>query len=67
MPASAAGITPYDNQEKRAEQFQLAIQNRDSAALRRMADEAQRDEARMCLALLADLVDSRKWKVLLAA
>ena len=70
MPASATSLAPYVSQEKRlnwAEQFQLAIQNRDSAILRKMAKEAQRDEARMCLALLADLVDSRKWTGLLAA
>jgi len=68
MPASGAGAAPYANQEKTwAEQFQLAMQNRDSAILRKMANEAQRDEARMCLSLLADLVDSCKWTAVLAA
>ena len=65
MPAPAAGIAPYAKQEGRlnwAERFQIAMQQRDSAILRKMANEAQRDEARMCLRLLADLVDSRKWK-----
>jgi hypothetical protein len=70
MPASATRLAPCVNQEKRlnwAEQFRLAMQQGDSAVIRKMADEAQRDEARMCLTLLADLVDSRKWRVLLAA
>jgi len=46
-----------------AEQFRLAMQQRDSSILRKMADEAQRDEAQMYLRLLADLVDSREWRV----
>ena len=69
MPASAARIVPRVNQENRlnwAEQFRLAMQQRDSAILRKMANEARRDEARMYLAVLAELVDfdSRKWAVL---
>jgi len=39
------------------------MQQRDSSILRKMADEAQRDEAQMYLRLLADLVDSREWRV----
>ena len=43
------------------------MQNRDSATLCKMADEAERDEARMYLTLLADLVDFRGKKGALAA
>jgi len=50
-----------------AEQFDTAMQNRDSATLCKMADEAERDEARMYLTLLADLVDFRGKKGALAA
>jgi len=39
------------------EQICNAIQQRDSATLRRMADEARRQEDRMFLALLAQLVE----------
>ena len=43
----------------RGEQIRTAIRHRDSAMLRRMADEARRQEDRTFLALLADLVDLR--------
>ena len=52
---------------KWAEQFHIAMQNHNSAILRKMANEAQREEARMCLALLADLVDFQEKKGMLAA
>lgn len=63
MPDSAATPAPDASQEKShnwAEQFRLTMEQRDSAMLRKLANEAQCDEARMCLALLADLVDSAK-------
>ncbi len=41
----------------RGEEIRTAIQRRDTATLRRMADEAPRQEHREFLALLAELVD----------
>lgn len=43
----------------RGEEIRTAIQRRDTATLRRMADEARRQEDRTFLALLADFVDLR--------
>jgi hypothetical protein len=43
----------------RGEEIRTAIQHRDTAALRKMADEAPRREDRMFLDLLAELVDLR--------
>jgi len=42
--------------DKRAQQIQDAIAHRDAAALRRLATTAHREEARMWLQLLADMV-----------
>jgi len=44
----------------RGEQIHLAIQQRDSETLRRIADHARREEDRQFVALLADLVDQRR-------
>jgi len=44
----------------RGEQIHLAIQQRDSETLRRIADHARREEDRLFVALLADLVDQRR-------
>ena len=44
----------------KGEQIRLAIQHRDSASLRSMADQAQREEERMFLVLLADLIAMRR-------
>ena len=41
----------------RGETISTAIRRGDIAAMRRMADDAQREEDRMFLALLADLVE----------
>ncbi len=41
----------------RGEEIRTAIQRRDTATLRRMADEARRQEDRAFLALLAEFVD----------
>lgn len=41
------------------EQIRIAIQHREPATLRRMADEARREEDRTFLALLAELVELR--------
>ena len=43
----------------RGDQIRTAIQRHDTATLSRMADEAQRQEDRTFLALLAQLVDQR--------
>jgi len=44
----------------RGEQIHLAIQQRDSEILRRIADHARREEDQIFIALLADLVDPRR-------
>jgi len=43
--------------DKRAQQIQDAIAHHDAAALRRLATTAHREEARMWLQLLADMVE----------
>jgi len=44
----------------RAEQIRIAIQQRNSEILRRIADHARREEDRLFVALLADLIDQRR-------
>jgi hypothetical protein len=44
-------------EDKRAQQIQDAIAHRDAVALRRLATTAHREEARMWLQLLADMVE----------
>ena len=51
-----AGVSPMN----RGEQIRIAIQHRDSARLRGMADETQREEERMFLVLLADIIAMRR-------
>jgi len=43
--------------DQRAQQIQNAIAHREAAALRRLATTAHREEARMWLQLLADMVE----------
>lgn len=42
------------------EQIRIAIQQRNSEILRRIADHARREEDRLFVALLADLIDQRR-------
>jgi len=44
----------------RGEQIHLAIAQRDSEILRRIADHARRKEDRLFVALLADLIDQHR-------
>ena len=44
----------------RGEQIRIAIQQRNSEILRRIADHARREEDRLFVALLADLIDQRR-------